>query len=139
MENPTRAQGRKPDTAKGDLKPPGGRCGYKRKRNSSRCGARSRIGAYYSRTRSEQKASDRCREQRRRRAQKDRRRGKAPCFAEQGKRWEAVSRYWEVGEFPGRKTQHRYGGDRGTTGPRYIEGETGEEKEGPLADRQGVQ
>jgi len=29
-------------------KPVRGRCGYKRKRNSDRCGARSRIGARYS-------------------------------------------------------------------------------------------
>jgi hypothetical protein len=96
-----RRKGGQTGNTKGDLKPPGGRCGYKRTRNSSRGGARSRSGAYDSRTRSEHKASDRCREQRRRRAQKVRRRGKAPCFAEQGKRWEAVSRYWEVGEFPG--------------------------------------
>jgi hypothetical protein len=43
-----------------DLEPPGGRYGYKRERSSGRCGARSRIGARYSGTRSEQKASDRC-------------------------------------------------------------------------------
>src|SRR6185369_10980291 len=40
---------------------PDGRGGYKRKRRSDRSGARSRIGARYSGTGSEQKAPDRCR------------------------------------------------------------------------------
>jgi hypothetical protein len=54
-------------------------------RSSGRCGARSRSGARYSGTRSEQKASDRCQEQRHWRAQKARQRGKAPYSAESGK------------------------------------------------------
>src|SRR5215203_159432 len=59
---------------------PDGRSGYKRKRRSDRSGARSRIGARYSGTGSEQKASDRCRTSGDAgRIQKTDRRGKAPC------------------------------------------------------------
>ena len=43
---------------KGDLEPPEGRCGYKRARSSSRCGARSRSRAYYSGTRDQHKPLD---------------------------------------------------------------------------------
>jgi len=38
----------KQGNAKPSLEPPSGRGGYKRKRNSDRCGARRRIGARYS-------------------------------------------------------------------------------------------
>src|SRR5215475_6860378 len=55
----SQTKGRATGNAKPGLKPSEGRCGYKRERNSGRCGARSRIGARYSRTRSEQKVSDR--------------------------------------------------------------------------------
>ena len=55
----SQTKGRATGNAKPGLKPPDGRHGYKRERNSGRCGARSRIGARYSRTRSEQKVSDR--------------------------------------------------------------------------------
>jgi len=41
-------KGRETGDAKPGLEPPEGRSGYKRKRSSSRCGARSRIGARYS-------------------------------------------------------------------------------------------
>src|SRR3954453_1387688 len=59
---------------------PDGRGGYKRKRRSDRSGARSRIGARYSGTGSEQKAPDRCRTSSDAgRIQKTDRRGKAPC------------------------------------------------------------
>lgn len=92
-------KGRETGKANIGLEPPGGRRGYKRERSSGRGGARSRIGARYSGTRLEQKASDRCFEQRRWRVQKARWRGKAPCFAESGESWEAVSRCWKVGEF----------------------------------------
>src|SRR4029450_7469134 len=64
--------------------------------------------------------------------------GRHSALLSEGNVRKAVSRDWEVGEFPGRKTQHRYGGDRGTTGPGYIEGATGEETESSRADRQGV-
>src|SRR5215471_14000489 len=55
----SQTKGRATGNAKPSLKPANGRCGYKRKRNSGRCGARSRIGARYSRTGSEQKVPDR--------------------------------------------------------------------------------
>src|SRR4051812_36973230 len=55
----SQTKGRATGNAKPGLEPPGGRCGYKRKRSSGRCGARSRIGARYSGTESEQKAPDR--------------------------------------------------------------------------------
>ncbi len=59
---------------------PEGRGGYKRKRRSDRSGARSRIGARYSGTGSEQKAPDRCRTSGDAgRIQTTDRRGKAPC------------------------------------------------------------
>src|SRR3984893_12223307 len=44
----SQTKGRATGNAKPSLKPANGRCGYKRKRNSGRCGARSRIGARYS-------------------------------------------------------------------------------------------
>ena len=44
----SQTKGRATGNAKPGLKPPDGRCGYKRKRNSGRCDARSRIGARYS-------------------------------------------------------------------------------------------
>src|SRR4029453_12756142 len=57
-----------------------GRGGYKRKRRSDRSGARSRIGARYSGTGSEQKAPDRCRTSGDAGLiQTTDRRGKAPC------------------------------------------------------------
>ena len=43
----SQTKGRATGNAKPSLKPVRGRCGYKRKRNSGRCGARSRIGARY--------------------------------------------------------------------------------------------
>ena len=55
----SQTKGRATGNAKPSLKPANGRCGYKRKRNSGRCGARNRIGARYSRTGSEQKVPDR--------------------------------------------------------------------------------
>src|SRR3954453_13365053 len=59
---------------------PDGRGGYKRKRRSDRSGARSRIGAKYSGTGSEQKAPDRCRTSGDAgRTQTTDERGKAPC------------------------------------------------------------
>src|SRR5215470_5811725 len=59
MVRHSQTKGRATGNAKPSLKPANGRCGYKRKRNSGRCGARSRIGARYSRTGSEQKVPDR--------------------------------------------------------------------------------
>ena len=44
----SQTKGRATGNAKPSLKPARGRCGYKRKRNSGRCGARGRIGARYS-------------------------------------------------------------------------------------------
>jgi hypothetical protein len=44
----SQTKGRATGNAKPSLKPVRGRYGYKRKRNSGRCGARSRIGARYS-------------------------------------------------------------------------------------------
>ena len=44
----SQTKGRATGNAKPSLKPVRGRCGYKRKRNSDRCGARGRIGARYS-------------------------------------------------------------------------------------------
>ena len=55
----SQTKGRATGNAKPSLKPANGRCGYKRKRNSGRSGARGRIGARYSRTGSEQKVPDR--------------------------------------------------------------------------------
>ena len=55
----SQTKGRATGNAKPSLKPVRGRCGYKRKRNSSRRGARGRIGARYSGTGSEQKIPDR--------------------------------------------------------------------------------
>jgi hypothetical protein len=55
----SQTKGRATVNAKPGLEPPGGRCGYKRERSSGQCGARSRIGARYSGTESEQKAPDR--------------------------------------------------------------------------------
>jgi hypothetical protein len=43
-----RRKGEQTGNAKPGLKPSDGRYGYKRERNSGRCGARSRIGAWYS-------------------------------------------------------------------------------------------
>jgi hypothetical protein len=54
----SQTKGRATGNAKPSLKPSDGRCGYKLERNSGRCGVRSRIGARYSRTGSEQKAPD---------------------------------------------------------------------------------
>ena len=45
---PSQTKGRATGNAKPSLKPARGRCGYKRKRNSGRCGVRGRIGARYS-------------------------------------------------------------------------------------------
>jgi hypothetical protein len=53
-----RRKGGHTGNTKGDLKPPGGRCGYKRQRNSSRCGARSGSRAYSAGTREKHKRSD---------------------------------------------------------------------------------
>jgi len=92
-----RRKGGKPRTQTSTWSHREGRCGYKRKRSSGRGGARSRIGARYSGTRLQQKASDRCLKQRRWGAQKAPQRGKAPCLAESGRCREAVSRCWEVG------------------------------------------
>ena len=76
----SQTKGRATGNAKPSLKPVRGRCGYKRKRNSGQCGARSRIGARYSGTGSEQKAPDRCQTSGDAgRIQKVDRRGKAPC------------------------------------------------------------
>jgi hypothetical protein len=44
----SQTKGRATGNAKPSLEPASGRYGYKRKRNSGRCGARSRIGARYS-------------------------------------------------------------------------------------------
>jgi hypothetical protein len=90
-----------------DLEPLGGRRGDKRERHSSRREARSRSGASDSGTTAQHHASDRCREARRCGAQKAQQRGKAPCSAAWGKRWEAVSRDWEGGEVHARKPQHQ--------------------------------
>jgi len=55
MVRHSQTKGRATGNAKPSLKPANGRCGYKRKRNSGRCGARSRIGARYSRTGSDKR------------------------------------------------------------------------------------
>ena len=75
----SQTKGRATGNAKPGLEPPGGRCGYKRERSSGRCGARSRIGARYSGTESEQKAPDRHRRVTTPIAPKRPVGGKAPC------------------------------------------------------------
>src|SRR3954454_4733145 len=78
---------------------PDGRGGYKRKRNSDRSGARSRIGARYSGTGSEQKAPDRRRTSGDAgRIQKVDRRGKAPCCVAASTRDERVSTWRKCGQ-----------------------------------------
>jgi hypothetical protein len=78
---------------------PDGRGGYKRKRNSDRSGARSRIGARYSGTGSEQKAPDRCRTSGDAgRIQKVDRRGKAPCCVAASTRDARVSTWRKCGQ-----------------------------------------
>src|SRR3954469_6377165 len=78
---------------------PDGRGGYKRKRNSDRSGARSRIGARYSGTGSEQKAPDRCRTSGDAgRTQKVDRRGKAPCCVAVSTRDARVSTWRKCGQ-----------------------------------------
>src|SRR3954453_15378514 len=78
---------------------PDGRGGYKRKRSSDRSGARSRIGARYSGTGSEQKAPDRCRTSGDAgRTQKVDRRGKAPCCVAASTRDERVSTWRKCGQ-----------------------------------------
>src|SRR4051812_35939048 len=73
--------------------------GRKRKRNSDRSGARSRIGARYSGTGSEQKAPDRRRTSGDAgRIQKVDRRGKAPCCVAASTRDERVSTWRKCGQ-----------------------------------------
>ena len=65
--------------------------------------------------------------------------GGRPCaLLRSGKRRNAASRYWRVGQFPMRKTQRQGRGDCGTAGPTSVE-EKARKEESPLADRQGVQ
>src|SRR4051795_7073906 len=78
---------------------PDGRGGYKRKRNSDRSGARSRIGARYSGTGSEQKAPDRRRTSGDAgRIQTTDRRGKAPCCVAATTRDARVSTWRKCGQ-----------------------------------------
>ena len=85
-------------TGKPGLEPPGGRCGYKRKRSSGRCGARSRIGARYSGTESEQGSGSSPASGDADRAQKAGRRGKAPCCVAASSVEERVSTWRKCGQ-----------------------------------------
>ena len=95
----SQTKGRATGNAKPSLEPPGGRGGYKRKRSSDRSGARSRIGARYSGTGSEQKAPDRrLQSGDAGRTQKTGRRGKAPCCVAVPSDEERVSRWRKCGQ-----------------------------------------
>src|SRR4051812_35314561 len=94
----SQTKGRETGNAKPGLKPDG-RGGYKRKRRSDRSGARSRIGARYSGTGSEQKAPDRCRTSGDAgRIQTTDRRGKAPCCVAVSTRDARVSTWRKCGQ-----------------------------------------
>src|SRR3954469_11216575 len=94
----SQTKGRETGNAKPGLKPPMVGADIS-KRNSDRSGARSRIGARYSGTGSEQKAPDRCRTSSDAgRIQKTDRRGKAPCCVAASTRDARVSTWRKCGQ-----------------------------------------